>query len=85
MIQNTVNYWLKMITDYWLQSNNNVSASRNHSSSETTVKQRINAPNHSSGINTNFPSPLMSVNNAYTFDAHPWPKNTILIAGGLYD
>ena len=24
---------------------------------------------------------LMSVNNVYNFDAHPWPKNTILIAG----
>ena len=23
---------------------------------------------------------LMSVNNVYNFDAHPWPKNTILIA-----
>ena len=23
----------------------------------------------------------MSVNNVYNFDAHPWPKNTILIAG----
>ena len=23
----------------------------------------------------------MLVNNVYNFDAHPWPKNTILIAG----
>ena len=25
----------------------------------------------------------MSVNNVYNFDAHPWPKNTVLIAGNL--
>ena len=51
-------------------------ASRNHSSSETTLKQNINVPD-----NSNFPNPLMSVKNIYNFDAHPWPKNTILIAG----
>ena len=63
------------------KSNNNVPASCNHSSSETAAEQKINAPDNSSGNNANFPNPLMSVNNAYNFDAHPWPKNTILIAG----
>ena len=54
----------------------------NHSSSETAAEpQKINAPDNSSENNANFPNPLMSVNNAYNFDAHPWPKNTILIAG----
>ena len=56
-------------------------ASGNHSPSETTVKQKINAPDNLSGNNTNFPNPLMSINNVYNFDAHRWPKNTILIAG----
>ena len=66
------------------KSNNNAPASRNHSSPETTdttVEQKINAPDSSSGNNTNFSNPLMSVNNVYNVDAHPWPKNTILIAG----
>ena len=62
------------------KSNNNVSASRNHSSSETTAEQKINAPDNSKGNNANFPNPHMSVNNIYNFDAHTWPKNTILIA-----
>ena len=63
------------------KSNNNVLASCSHSSSETTAEQKINAPDNSSGNNANFSNPLMSVNNVYNFDAHPWPKNTILIAG----
>ena len=66
------------------KSNNNASAARNHTSSETTdttVEQNINAPDNSSGNNAHFSNPLMSVNNVYDFDAHPWPKNTILIAG----
>ena len=63
------------------KSNNNVPASCNHSSSETTAEQKINAPDNSSRNNADFPNPLMSVNNVYNFDAHPWPKNTILIAG----
>ena len=63
------------------KSNNNMAASRNHSPFETTVEQKINAPDNSSGNNANFPNPLMSVNNVYNFDAHPWAKNTILIAG----
>ena len=54
-------------------------ASRNHSSSETTVEQKINVSDNSSGAN--FPNSLMSVNNIYNFDSHPVPKNTILIAG----
>ena len=60
---------------------NNMSASRNHSSSETKVEQKINAPDNSSGNNTKVPNPLLSVNNVYNFDAHPWPKNTILKTG----
>ena len=62
------------------KSNNNMPVSCNHSSSKTVAEQKINAPNNSSGNNANFPNPLMSVNNAYNFDVHPWPKNTILIA-----
>ena len=62
-------------------NNNKISASRNHSSSETTVEQKSNAPDNSSGNNANFSNPLMSVNNVYNFDAHPWPKNAILITG----
>ena len=27
------------------------------------------------------PNPPLSLNNIYNFDARPWPKNTILIAG----
>ena len=61
-------------------NNNNMPASPNHSSSETTVEQKINAPDKSSRNNANFLNPLMSVNNVYNFDIHPWPKNTILIA-----
>ena len=67
-----------------IKSNNHAPASRNHSSSETTnttVEQKINAPDNSSGNNANFSNSLMSVNNAYNVDEHPWPKNTILIAG----
>ena len=63
------------------KSNKNVPASCNHSSSETAAKQKISAPDNSIGNNANFRNPLMSVNNVYNFDAHPWPKNTILIAG----
>ena len=66
------------------KSNNNARASRNHSSPETTdttVEQKINQPDSSSGNSANFSNPLMSVNNVYNVDAHPWPKNTILIAG----
>ena len=58
------------------KSNNNVPASFNHSSSGIAVEQKINAP---SGNNANFPNPLISVNNVHNFDAHPWPRNTILI------
>ena len=50
------------------KSNNNAPASRNHSSSETTdttVEQKINAPDNSSGNNANFSNPLMSANNVY--------------------
>ena len=61
--------------------NNNVRDSCNHSSSETAGEQKINAPDKSSENNANFLNPLMSVNNGYNFDAHPWLKNTILIAG----
>ena len=64
------------------KSNNNAPASRNHSSFETnhtTVEQKINAPDNSSENNANFINPLMSVNNVYNVDAHPWPKNTILM------
>ena len=63
------------------KSNNNVSASCNHLSSETTSEQKINAPDNSKGSNANFPNHHISVNNVFNFDAHPWPKNTILIAG----
>ena len=62
-------------------NNNKTPASRNHSSSEATEKQKISAPDDSNGNNANFLNPLVSVNDAYNFDAHPWPKNTILIAG----
>ena len=63
------------------KSNNNVPASCYHSSSETAAEQKINARDNSKGNNANFPNPHLSVNNIYNFDAHPWPKNTILIAG----
>ena len=63
------------------KSNNNLPASCNHSSSETTKGQKIIAPNNSKGNNANFSNSHMSVNNVYNFDAHPWPKNPILIAG----
>ena len=56
-------------------NNSNMPASRNHSSFETTVEQKLNAPDNSNGAN--FPNSLMSINNVYNFDAHPWPKNTI--------
>ena len=56
-------------------------ASCNHSSSETAAEQKINELDNSKGNNTNFPDPHMSVNNVYSFDAHPWPKNTSLRAG----
>ena len=61
-------------------NNNKMPASRKHSSSETTVVQKINVPDNSSGNNTNCPNHLMTVNNVYNFDAYPWPKNTILKA-----
>ena len=48
-----------------------MSASRNHSSSETTVGQKINAPDNSSRNNANCPNPVMAVNNVYSFDAYP--------------
>ena len=51
-------------------NNNKFPASCNHSSSETTVEQKINAPDNSSINNANFPNSLMSVNNVYNFDAH---------------
>ena len=54
-------------------------ASGNHSPSETTLEQKINVLDNLSGAN--FPNLLMSVKNVYNFDANPWPKNTILIAG----
>ena len=60
-------------------NDNKMSASGNHSSSETTVEQKLDIPDNSRG--GNFPNSLMSVNYVYNFDAHPWPKNTILIAG----
>ena len=60
-------------------NNNKMPASRNQSSSETTVEQKINVPDNS--VRTNFPYSLMSVNNIYNFNAHPWSTNTILIAG----
>ena len=63
------------------KSSNNVLVSCSHSSSETAAEEKIDVPDNSSGNNANFPNPLMSVNNVYNFDAHPWPKNTILIAG----
>ena len=66
------------------KSNNNAPASYNHSSPETTdtaVEQKINVSENSSGNNANFSHRLMSVNNVYNVDAHPWPKNTILVAG----
>ena len=65
------------------KSNNNskMPASRNHSSFETTVEKKINALDNSRGNNANFSNPLISVNNIYNSDAHPWAKNTILIAG----
>ena len=65
-------------------NNNKMPNSRNHSSSEITVEQKINALDNSSGNNANFPNPLMSVNNVYNFDAHPLSKNTILIAGDSF-
>ena len=39
-------------------SNNNIPASHNHSSSEATMEQKINARDNSSAIGTNFPKPL---------------------------
>ena len=59
-------------------NNNNITFSRNHSSSGAIAEQKINVPGDS--IRANFPNLLMSINNVYNFDAHPWPKNTILIA-----
>ena len=56
-------------------------ASRDYSSSETTVEQKINASDNSSRNIAIFPNPLMSVNNVDNFDAHTWQKNTILIEG----
>ena len=61
---------------------NKMPPSPNHLSSETTVMRKINIPDSSSGAY--FPNSLMSVNNVYNFDAHPWSKNTILVAG-VYD
>ena len=53
-------------------NNNKVPASCNQSLSETTLEQKINVPDNSSGAN--FPNPLMSVYIVYNFDAHPWPR-----------
>ena len=61
-------------------SNNNIPASHNHSSSEATMEQKINARDNSSAIGTNFPKPLMPVN-VFNFDTRSRPKKTILIAG----
>ena len=46
-------------------------ASRNRSSSEAIEEQKINVSDSSSGDSSN----------VYNFDAHPLPKNSILIAG----
>ena len=46
---------------------------------KTTVEKMSNVSNNLSGAS--FPNPLMSVKNVFNFDAHSWPKNTILIAG----
>ena len=59
--------------------NNKVPVLCNHSSSETTVEKKINVQDNSSGAN--FSNLLISVKNIYNCDPHPWPKNTILIAG----
>ena len=61
------------------KSNNNkkVPASYKQSSFEATVEQLINLSDNS--YEANFPSPLMSVDDVYNGDAHPLPKNTILI------
>ena len=45
---------------------------------KTTVEKMSNVSGNLSGAS--FPYPLMSVKNVYNFDAHSWPKNTILIA-----
>ena len=63
------------------KSNNKVPASCNHSSSEPTAEQKINAQDNLKVNDANFPNPHLSVNNVYNSDANPWPKNTILIAG----
>ena len=63
------------------KSNNKVPASCNHSSSEPTAEQKINAQDNLKVNDANFPNPHMSVNNVFNSDANPWPKNTILIAG----
>ena len=54
-----------------------------HISKTDNNKQKINAPNNSSGNNANFTNRFMSVN-VYNFDAHHWPNETILIAGDLH-
>ena len=59
--------------------NNKVPASCNHSSFKTAAEQKINTSDNLKGNNANFPNPHLSVN-VYNSDAHPWPKNTILIA-----
>ena len=46
---------------------------------KTTVEKMSNVSDNLSGAS--FPNPLMSVKNVFNFDAHSWPKNTILIAG----
>ena len=51
----------------------------NHSSSETTVGQKINLPDNSRG--KIFPNPLMPVKNVHNCHAHSWLKNMIHIAG----
>ena len=64
-------------------NNNKMLASRNQSSSETTLEQKINVPDNSSGAN--FSNPLMSIKDVYNFDAHPWPKEHNFNSRGLYD
>ena len=48
---------------------------------KTTVEKTSNVSGNLSGAS--FPNPLMSVKNVYNFDAHSWPKNTILTARDL--
>ena len=60
-------------------NSNKMPASRNYSSLETTLEQKIDVPDNPSGAN--FLNPLMSLEKVYNVDAYPWYENTILIAG----